>query len=501
MVLTRAGIRWCLAVLALLSLALVLGVELGLRDGRESGAGWIRHPWADLRGPAQLVAALSVGALLLSVLLAGRQRPPSTALVPVETVVEHRTFSAPVKALLLGISAVMAVVGGLAFAGIDVLLALTHSELAFALAVGCLVGGIITVVQVRHSLAGRPARRFRLPSVLMLGLGFVLVVAAGTVTLYLRQRVGFSFAPLLFLGAALPPLAALSVAAEGVGQPASARRVLVAMVAGGTASVIAAVMLEMLLPGIIALFVKPVADMIREVIALIDQGRFSDLFRSPAAIFALVQLAVVAPIAEEAVKPIGVMVLGRRIQCARDALLIGMGCGAGFAIVENIMYEGGGISIWAGITFVRAIGGALHPIGAGLVSLGWFGVFQRQPGRWRNLARNYLAAVGLHAIWNGACGIFYLLESAHRDVLGPVDLQGWVIDIGLLALFLVEGAFMFWAVRRIAQALAADAVPQPALPPARLLGLWAVACMGVLLPIAAAASRAVVRYLESGPSP
>ncbi|MDR7419023.1 MAG: hypothetical protein QN178_08940 [Armatimonadota bacterium] len=147
------------------------------------------------------------------------------------------------------------------------------------------------------------------------------------------------------------------------------------------------------------------------------------------------------------------------------------------------------------------IGGALHPIGAGLVSLGWFGVFQREPGAWRNLGRNYLAAVGLHATWNGAAGVFFLLESQYRGVLGPVDLQGVVIDVALFSLFLIQGAFMFWAVRRIGLAVAAAVPPQPELPPSRLLGLWAVACMGVLLPIAAAASRAVVRYLESGPSP
>jgi hypothetical protein len=70
--------------------------------------------------------------------------------------------------------------------------------------------------------------------------------------------------------------------------------------------------------------------------------------------------------------------------------------------------------------------------------------------------------------WNGASGIFFLLESQHRGVLGPIDLQGWAIDIGLLAVFLIEGAFMIWAVRRLALGPAAGAV---------------------------------VRYLESGPSP
>ena len=175
-----------------------------------------------------------------------------------------------------------------------------------------------------------------------------------------------------------------------------------------------------------------------------------------------------------------------------------MACGAGFAIIENIMYEGGGIPLWwTGITVVRGIGGALHPFGAGLVSLGWFGVFHKQEGAWRQLVRYYSIAVGAHALWNGANGIFWLLERAGRGVLGPVDLQGVIIDVGLVALFLAEGIALIWALRQVARDVAAARLPLAVPAPRRALAVWGIACLGVLLPVALAAGGAVLRYLSS----
>jgi hypothetical protein len=175
--------------------------------------------------------------------------------------------------------------------------------------------------------------------------------------------------------------------------------------------------------------------------------------------------------------------------------MIGMASGAGFALVENIMYETGWLGIWTGITIVRGIGGALHPFGAGLLSLGWFGVFHREPDAWRRLVRCYLIAVGLHALWNGASWIFMLLEASRRALFGPIGIQGMIIDVGMLALLAAEGIVLLWLVREMARRLAAEQQPVPAPDPARTLALWALACMAVLLPVALAAASTVLRYM------
>jgi hypothetical protein len=271
--------------------------------------------------------------------------------------------------------------------------------------------------------------------------------------------------------------------------------VLLALIAGGTLSVIAALVLEALLPGIVALLALPLGELVRELIALVDEGRISDLLRSPLALLVFVEIVIVAPVAEEAVKPLAVIIAGRRIAHRRDAFFLGMAAGAGFAIIENIAYEGGALQLWTSVAIVRGLGGALHPFGAGLMALGWFGVIHRKPDAWKYLARFYLIAIGVHALWNGISATFLLLESAHREVLGPVDLLGTIIDVGLVALLAAEGLALLWGVREISRSLAADAPPRPAFQPMRALAVWAIVCLGVLLPVALAAGHSVLRFL------
>jgi RsiW-degrading membrane proteinase PrsW (M82 family) len=478
-----------LALLTLTALAGVLMVELTAL----SATGPLPLIARDVRIPLRILVGVGLG--LLSATAVMRARRPAAPEVPTaaEPVVEPETFSPGVKRLVLIASVPIAILGGLGVVGFMLIGCECQSALA-AISLASFVGGIIAFVHVRRSLAGLPSGRLRMPPSRMLMMAFVLVVVAGEVT---RRTTGWGlgFIPLLLLGAAIPPLTALSLAAARVGRPPTTRRIVMAAVAGGTLACLAALVLEIVLPGIIFLLVAPVADLIREMIRLVDQGKFSDLLRSPGALVILSEMVVLAPIVEEAVKPLAVILLGRRLQSARDAWMIGMASGAGFALVENIMYETGWLGIWTGITIVRGIGGALHPFGAGLLSLGWFGVFHREPDAWRRLVRCYLIAVGLHALWNGASWIFMLLEASRRALFGPIGIQGMIIDVGMLALLAAEGIVLLWLVREMARRLAAEQQPVPAPDPARTLALWALACMAVLLPVALAAASTVLRYM------
>jgi len=478
-----------LALLTLMALAGVLMVELTAL----SATGPLPVLVRDLRMPLRILVGLGLGLLSATAALRSRRPAAPEAPVAVEPVIEPETFSPGVKRVVLIASVPIAILGGLGIVAFMLAGCQCQSALA-AISLASFAGGIIAFVHVRRSLAGLPSGRLRMLPPWMLIMAFVLVVAAGEVT---RRTTGWGlgFVPLLLLGAAIPPLTALSLAAARVGRPPTVRRVVMAAVAGGTLACLAAVVLEVVLPGIIFLLVAPIADLMREMIRLVDQGKFSDLLRTQGALVILSEMVVLAPIVEEAVKPLAVIRLGRRLQSSRDAWMLGMASVVGFALVENIMYETGWLGIWTGITIVRGIGGALHPFGAGLVSLGWFGVFHREPDAWRRLARYYLIAVGLHALWNGASWIFILLENARRSVFGPIAIQGMIIDVGILALLTAEGIALLWAVREMARRLAAEQQPVPAPDPARALALWALACMGVLLPVALAAASTVLRYL------
>lgn len=448
------------------------------------------------RIPLRLGASGAIVLLVLAAFLRGRRLTLPARAHAADAVIEPETFSTAAKRALLVLSGLTSAAGGLALFGVQALWASLLGPMGAAIALAFVVGGVIALIQLRASLAGTSSRRFSTPASWILALAFPLVISAGEIVRR-SEDTGIAFVVFLLVGAALPPLTALAMASEAIGLPPSRRRVLLALVAGGTLSVIAALVLEVLLPGIVALLALPLGELIRDVIAMVDQGGFSDLLKSPLAILLFVELAVVAPIVEEAVKPLAVIILGRRIQHRRDAMLLGMAAGAGFAIIENIGYEGGALHLWTGVAIVRGLGGALHPFGAGLVALGWFGVFQGEPAAWKRLARFYLIAVGVHALWNGASATFVLLESASRGVFGPVDLLGIIIDVGLLSLLAAEGLALLWAAREIARSLAVDATLRPPLQPTHALAVWGIACLAVLLPVAVAAGHSVVRFLAA----
>src|SRR2546428_10341601 len=194
--------------------------------------------WEPLRVPLRLFTAASMALTAMGALLR-RLRPAARGPSPAEEpVVEPATLSAGVKRTLLAASYVMT---GLGMAGLVAVLAsnfevLIFAPLAGALTAGFLIGGVIAISQITRSLAGTPSKRFRLPAPWLIMLAFVLVVSAGAVILRVREAPALDFSPFLFLGAALPPLTILSLAAMEVRSPPTIRRVLVAVVAGGTLS-------------------------------------------------------------------------------------------------------------------------------------------------------------------------------------------------------------------------------------------------------------------------
>lgn len=216
--------------------------------------------------------------------------------------------------------------------------------------------------------------------------GAMLLTTAGapvTVLLIVRGLVGSghrSVIPSLLIG--------------GIGVP-----ILVVALHGMFAS-IATVLVAPLLGGL-----QGLADEIR-----LDGGVIGAL-TSGWAIVVIVEYAVVAPFAEETLKPLGAIF--RRPASRSEALLFGVAAGTGFAIVENLMYASGWLLQWDGwlpISLMRMPGAALHAFGAGLVALGFYEV-RRQSAPWRSLGRRYAMAFGAHALWNGTIAVTLVLFS------------------------------------------------------------------------------------------
>lgn len=362
-----------------------------------------------------------------------------------------------------------------------------------ALTLGC---GGAAFFHGSRSLGGQPSRPLRLPPIWALGGGFFLALSVG-----LGLESGEFCAPLglppVFLAAVLlPPVAAVGWMVDRRPGELTWRQAAVAFSGGATVSAGLAIVLEILLPGVVLALVWGLADLVlpalERLIKALAGGDVAKAITSPGFLFALVHLAVIAPLVEEFVKPLVVLPLLKKLKQPRDALLIGAVAGAGFAAIENVVYAGFGLRVWAGILMVRAMGAAIHPLGAGLTALGWHDLLHRRPGAGRNWLERYGLAVGIHTLWNGGSLLVLTLIGANFFGVSPpeVGLLGVTAGGILLALLAVEGVAVWVGARTMARRLLSIESTPPereVAPIERAIAVWAVMCLLVLVPAGLAA--------------
>ena len=111
-----------------------------------------------------------------------------------------------------------------------------------------------------------------------------------------------------------------------------------------------------------------------------------------------------APLVEEAAKPLAFVVLIGRIRSAAEAFVLGLSCGIGFDLIETSGYISQGNQDWVNVALQRSTAGLLHGFGAAMVALGWYFITHRK-GRNNSVLLGIgciLYAVLQHAIWNGS---------------------------------------------------------------------------------------------------
>jgi RsiW-degrading membrane proteinase PrsW (M82 family) len=246
------------------------------------------------------------------------------------------------------------------------------------------------------------------------------LVAVLTAVLGQEELAGLS----LFVAAAATPLAVLLAVRSRMGIPAFPRA---ALVGGAVVGGVVALVGHVVAGGFVGAFVLGFAELARELLeSLRTDPRVSDVLSSPWVVVLLIQVTVVAPIAEEVGKTLGAW-LGRPTG-RREAFLAGVAAGTGFAVLENLLYAGVGAAYgepWPAVIAARALGAAVHPLATGLVALGWW--------EWRNerdlgaLARRFLAGVGIHALWNGTAVVVAVVGTA-------VEMGGAPQDMGSVSL-------------------------------------------------------------------
>ncbi|MGB3906134.1 MAG: PrsW family glutamic-type intramembrane protease, partial [Anaerolineae bacterium] len=132
-----------------------------------------------------------------------------------------------------------------------------------------------------------------------------------------------------------------------------------------------------------------------------DPTNLAELVLSPAVLTLIVVIVVIiAPLIEEFLKGLGVLLLGYRLRGEAEALLWGVACGAGFALGESLFNGSIVLEGWGAVMIMRWGASLMHCVGSGMMGLGWHeALVKRRPLR---LLAAYGASTAIHALWNGA---------------------------------------------------------------------------------------------------
>ena len=361
------------------------------------------------------------------------------------------------------------------------------------------------------SITNSQSSLVKMPAFYIYWIILALVMGLGSLILNIELSVELLFPPIFMLGAALSVLAVLAWAYRKMGWPITWRQAGLAFISGSTLSIIVTILLGTTLPYIAYMLLEPlwyVADEFADL-AWGSPGFIERLFSSPLILVFLAVTAVEAPIPEEFAKALGIPLFGRmRIQNGRQAFAIGLASGAGFAVLENMLYEGLYASYngwgWGGITLLRSIGSVLHPIGTGIIALGWFRMKDGGAGK---LLKAYLLSVGLHTFWNGGFEpLVYLTGMDYFAGEGPsLSLYGETLSAMLVGYLILLSAGLWWLLRKIVNELSEGITVDltPATISRRAVAVWALVCTIVIVPIGAALSPTwnAIRNLLLGGAP
>ena len=133
---------------------------------------------------------------------------------------------------------------------------------------------------------------------------------------------------------------------------------------------------------------------------------FGPYLVSPAVLFGvLIFGAVVVPLIEELIKPIGVWLLAKRRLSPAAGFAAGALSGAGYALFESLALTSGGQD-WPALMVARLGTASVHILTTAITGWGLVQAWTRR--RYVLLGLCYLTSVAIHGLWNGLTIIFCL---------------------------------------------------------------------------------------------
>jgi len=159
-------------------------------------------------------------------------------------------------------------------------------------------------------------------------------------------------------------------------------------------------------------------------------------------VWALVIFGGVVPIVEELLKPIALWGLVVSDISPQEGFVAGLLCGAGFALMENILYLSMAVTSqdWLLITVGRAGTAAMHMLGSGL--MGWGLAKAWRDGQWGFSVVTTLSAFLLHGLWN-TLALMVGIVPLFLVGLEPTLWQTILFTSPLITLFIVSIVVLF----------------------------------------------------------
>jgi hypothetical protein len=283
--------------------------------------------------------------------------------------------------------------------------------------------------------------------------GLVVIIGAGLVGLFTYGWV--VAAPLFLLGVSLPILSLVWIGAGGL-LVGSWRRMWYVFGYGLVGSTLAALLLEYLLVGIasagvglLAISNPELRSMLEQIKTLVTNANAGDMqallttltpaIANPLVIVSILVFAAgFAPLIEEAIKPAVIGLLGKRLRSPAEGFVLGMLCGAGFALMEGLLAASSTTQMWGFGLVGRAAASLMHITASGL--MGWAIASAQLELRYRRLVLIYLLSFSIHGLWNGSAiltvygGLRMMVQNMQVDFPGVLFAFG---GLGMLALELI----------------------------------------------------------------
>jgi RsiW-degrading membrane proteinase PrsW (M82 family) len=337
-----------------------------------------------------------------------------------------------------------------------------------ALTIIGIAGGGSSLYHSICALLQKPSAPFKLPWSWLFLIFYVVLLAfgftVGTAPEVLANEPLRIF--LIALAGIFPALTFLALAVRRVHYPQQApwattwRRFTLAIVSGGTVTVLLAVIFELVLTQLAG-----TAFGIHT--SIIDNPNMPVPHNTQQLLFLLLLVSVIAPIIEECVKPLAVEVMIGRLRSAAEAFILGFACGIGFDLIETSGYISLGDSRpWVDTALERSTAGLLHGFGAGMVALGCYYLTHRNSINNRILIGLGCIAYAIiqHAIWNGAF-LFALLPAPIGPYLesGTIQIGSYAMQ-GVVLVYIIESllilAFFLFVTGKLRSQQATQATPQ-----------------------------------------